>query len=69
MFYKNVSPSNGLQNVVNDANNVVRDFSTEALMCLNVFCAKTAAQAHMKTSGQWDDLNPEERQLVEKTQW
>jgi len=35
-------------------------------MRLDVFRAKTAAEANMRASGQWDGLNSEERRLVEK---
>ena len=35
-------------------------------MRLDVFVAKTAAEANMKASGQWEGLGPEELRLVEK---
>jgi metallopeptidase MepB len=66
IFYKNVSTSQELRDASNEADAVVRDFAVEASMRLDVFRAKTAAEANIKASGEWDSLGPEERRLVDK---
>jgi Zn-dependent oligopeptidase len=45
---------------------MVQDFDIEVSMRVDLFRAKTAAEATMKASGEWDTLGPEERRLVEK---
>ncbi|KAI0059531.1 metallopeptidase MepB [Artomyces pyxidatus] len=63
-FYQNVSPEKDLRDASNDAEVLVRDFSVESSMRIDVFNAKLAAQRNIEKSGR--KLNAEEQRLVEK---
>jgi metallopeptidase MepB len=65
-FYQNVSKEKALRDASNDAEKLVRDFGVEASMRLDVFTAKLNAQKNIKASGQWDQLTPEQKRLVDK---
>ncbi|KAI0004463.1 Metalloprotease [Russula compacta] len=63
-FYQNVSPSKELRDASNEAEQLVRDFSVESSMRIDVYNAKIAAQKNIEASGK--KLNPEEQRLVER---
>ena len=65
-FYQNVSPTKELRDSSNEAESLVRDFSVESDMRIDVFNSKIAAEKNIKDSGKWDTLSPEEQRLVEK---
>ncbi|KAF5382609.1 hypothetical protein D9615_002965 [Tricholomella constricta] len=65
-FYQNVSPTKELRDASNEAESLVRQFSVESSMRLDVYHAKVAAQKNLKESGAWDKLSPEEKRLVDK---
>ncbi|KAF9046329.1 hypothetical protein BJ165DRAFT_1345534 [Panaeolus papilionaceus] len=65
-FYNNVSASKELRDASNEAESLVRDFSVEASMRIDVFNAKVAAEKNIKASGQWDKLSDEEKRLIDK---
>jgi hypothetical protein len=65
-FYQNVSPTKELRDSSNEAESLVRDFSVESDMRIDVFNSKIAAEKNIKDSGKWDTLLPEEQRLVEK---
>lgn len=64
LFYQNVSTSKELRDASSQAENLVRDFSVEAEMRLDVFQAKKHAEADIHARG--IKLSPEEQRLVEK---
>lgn len=64
LFYQNVSTSKELRDASSQAENLVRDFSVESEMRLDVFQAKKYAEATIATQGL--KLSPEESRLVEK---
>ena len=63
-FYQNVSPSKELRDASNEAEVLVRDYSVDSSMRLDVFKAKQAAEENIKNSGK--KLSDEEARLVEK---
>lgn len=63
-FYQNVSPSKDLRDASNEAEVLVRDYSVDSSMRLDVFKAKQAAEENIKKSGK--KLSDEEARLVEK---
>ncbi|KAL1748030.1 hypothetical protein HDZ31DRAFT_30711 [Schizophyllum fasciatum] len=65
-FYQNVSPSKELRDASNDAEGLCRDFGVTSSMRLDVFKAKAAAEKNLKSSGQYDNLSPEDKRLVDK---
>ncbi|KAG5638172.1 hypothetical protein H0H81_001469 [Sphagnurus paluster] len=65
-FYQNVSTDKALRDASNEAESVVRNFSVESSMRIDVYQAKVAAQKNLKDSGDWDKLSPEEQRLVDK---
>ncbi|KAJ6508867.1 metallopeptidase MepB [Mycena sanguinolenta] len=65
-FYQNVSPSKQLRDASTDADGLVRDYSVESSMRLDVFEAKLAAEKNIKSSGLWEKLSSEEQRLVDK---
>lgn len=64
-FYQNVSPSKEIRDASNESEALVRDYSVESSMRLDVFQAKQAAEKNIKESGV--KLTPEEQRLVEKS--
>lgn len=65
-FYGYVSPSQELREAANEAEALIKGFSIEASLRLDVQKAKEAAEAHLKESGEWDKLTPESQRLVQK---
>ncbi|KAJ7175804.1 metallopeptidase MepB [Mycena filopes] len=65
-FYQNVSPSKALRDASTASDGLVRDYSVESAMRLDVFQAKVAAEENIKSSGVWDTLSSEDRRLIEK---
>ncbi|KAJ2935191.1 hypothetical protein H1R20_g1938, partial [Candolleomyces eurysporus] len=65
-FYLNVSPTKEIRDASNEADSLLRDFSVESSMRLDVFDAKTAAEKNIKESGQWEKLSDEDRRLIDK---
>lgn len=63
-FYQNVSPSKELRDASNEAEVLLRDFSVEASMRVDVFDAIKGAAESVEKSGK--QLSPEEKRLVEK---
>ena len=63
-FYQNVSTSKELRDASNEAEVLVRDYSVDSSMRLDVFKSKQAAEENIKKSGK--KLNAEEARLVEK---
>ena len=60
-FYKNVPPSKELRD---EADDLLRDYTVDTSLRLDVFNAKVAAEKNIKASGKV--LTPEEQRLVEK---
>ena len=65
-FYQNVSPSKELRDASNEAESLLRDFGVESSMRLDVYNSKVAAEKNIKDSGLWEQLQPEDKRLVEK---
>ena len=65
-FYQNVSPTKEIRDASNEAESLIRDFSVECAMRLDVFKAKVAAKENAEASSEWDKLSPEQRRLVDK---
>ncbi|KAK7468962.1 metalloendopeptidase [Stygiomarasmius scandens] len=65
-FYKSVSPDKELRDASNDSETLKQEFDVESSMRLDVFAAKLAAERNIRASGEWDELNAEERRLVDK---
>jgi metallopeptidase MepB len=65
-FYQNVSASKELRDASNEAESLVRDYSVEASMRLDVYQAQVNAEKHLRATGHWDKLTSEEQRLVEK---
>ncbi|KAL4250649.1 peptidase M3 family protein [Abortiporus biennis] len=63
-FYQNVSPLKELRDASNEAEVLVRNYSVDSSMRLDVFKSKQAAEKNIKESG--IKSNPEEQRLVEK---
>ena len=63
-FYKNVAPSKELRDASNEADALLRDYSVDASLRVDVFNAKVAAEKNIKVSGKV--LTPEEQRLVDK---
>lgn len=63
-FYQNVSPAKELRDASNEAEVLVRNYSVDSSMRLDVFKAKQAAEKNVKASGK--KLSAEEERLVEK---
>ncbi|TDL22641.1 Metalloprotease [Rickenella mellea] len=64
LFYKNVSTEKDIRDAATEADNLVKNFSVEAEMRLDVFNAKKAASDNIAKEGA--PLNAEEKRLVEK---
>jgi Zn-dependent oligopeptidase len=63
-FYQNVAPSKELRDASNEADALLRDYSVDASLRVDVFNAKLAAEKNIKASGK--ALTPEEQRLVDK---
>ncbi|KAF8073822.1 metallopeptidase MepB [Lyophyllum atratum] len=65
-FYQNVSPTKELRDASNEAESIVRQFSVDSSMRLDVYQAKVAAKKNIEEAGEWEKLEPEEKRLVDK---
>ncbi|KAJ7069838.1 metallopeptidase MepB [Mycena amicta] len=65
-FYQNVSPSKELRDASTEADGLIRDYSVESSMRVDVYKAKLAAEKNIKASGVWDQLSSEDKRLVDK---
>lgn len=63
-FYKNVAPSKELRDASNEADALLRDYTVDASLRVDVFNAKVAAEKNIKASGKV--LTSEEQRLVDK---
>ena len=63
-FYKNVSPLKELRDASNEADALLRDYSVDASLRVDIFNAKFAAGENIKASGKV--LTPKEQRPVEK---
>ena len=63
-FYQNVSPDKELRDASNEAEKLLRDFSIESSMRIDVFNALKRAAKHIEENK--INLNAEESRLVEK---
>lgn len=66
-FYQHVSPNKELREAANAAEVLVREYSVEAGMRVDVYKAKINAQKNCKNSPEeWKKLTPEQHRLIEK---
>jgi len=63
-FYQNVSPSKELRDASNQAEILLRDFSVEASMRVDVYDAVKGAAENIEKNR--EHLGPEEKRLIEK---
>lgn len=65
-FYQNVSPAKELRDASNQAESLIRQFSVDSSMRVDVYQAKVAAKENLVESGEWEKLLPEEKRLADK---